>query len=349
MPTKPWTFTQLGGAKRSLTLAGSSAPHGRPRQGPVVSDGIKLRVARVYYPDALGPPTTHIFGVAYDDWELKGRFNDAWLGPGEAKRTAAEWQKFVGEGQEVLITWGDVLTARGLLHKFVPGRESEYQIAYAFEVHIDEVLGVLSPASGAVADQGASALCEALQRELLEGVGRIPQLPHAGDLKPSFLDSLDDLVSSVNGLSAGLLKLAGEFDTFASGTLNQLERLRAGIAQMRTAMQRIQATIDTSSNEATMLSRSADSDIQWFAARANNDVSTLRIMALLDELDRQAEIAQRGRILAVYVARAGDSWESIARQFYGGPQDAGKLRDANGVRYGETPTPGRSYQVPATT
>ena len=98
-----------------------------------------------------------------------------------------------------------------------------------------------------------------------------------------------------------------------------------------------------------MLARSADSDILWFSARANNDVGSLLVLALLDEIDRQSEIAQRGRVLAVYVARGGDSWESVARQFYGGPQNAGKIRDANGVKYGQSPTPGRSYSIPAST
>jgi hypothetical protein len=349
MATKPWTFQQLGGDRTTLVLAGLSAPHGRPRKNPVVTNGIKLRTQRVYYPDAVAPPTTHIFGIAYDDWELKGRFNDAWLGSGGAKSATNQWIAFVAAAQEVLITWGDVLTARGLVHKFVPGRESEFETAYTIEVHIDEELGVLPLASGAFADPGATSLCEALQLEVLKGVGGIPKIPNAGDLKPSFLDTLDDLVSTVNGLSASLLAVAGEFDTFASGTLDQLDRLRAGVAQMRTAVLRIRLTIDTTANEATMLARSADSDILWFAARANTDVGTLRIMALLDELDRQAEIAQRGRILQVYVARGGDSWESIARQFYGGPQSAGRIRDANGVKYGEAPKPGRSYSIPSTT
>lgn len=346
MATKTWSFTQLGGAKKTLVLAGLSAPHGRPRKGPVVSDGIKLRTERVYYPDALGPPTTHIFGIAYDDWELKGRFQDSHLGAGEAKRQASEWQLFVADAQEVLITWGDVLTARGLVHKFTPARESEFEVAYTIEIHIDEELGALGPSPGAFADQGASAICQELESLLSGGIGGIPKLPNAGDLKPDFLDSFDDLVSSVNGISASVLAVAGEFDTFVSGSLDQLERLRAGVRQFRTAMLRIRATIDTANNDDAMLWRSSDSDILWAAARADNDVSSLRIMALLDELDRQAEIAQRGSVLAVYVARGGDSWESISREFYGGPEGAGKIRDANGVTYGAAPAPGTSYQIP---
>lgn len=343
--TKDWTFQQLGGAKKTLMLGGRSAPHGRPRKGPIVSDGIKLRTSRTYYPDAVAPPTTHIFGIAYDDWEIKGRFADIHLGLGETKRVIGEWKSFVADAQELLITWGDVLTVRGLAHKFVPGRESEYEASYTLELHVDEEVG-FAPAPGAFAQAGAAALCQALQLEILEGVGRIPSLPNVGDLKPSFLDSLDELVSSVNGFSAGLLHLANEFDSFATGTLDQLERLRAGVVQIRTAVNRVRGTVETTANEAALLSRDASLETVWFSTRAGFDVGTLRILALLDEIDREAEIAQRGRVLTVYVARGGDSWESLARQFYGSSQNAGRIRDANGVRYGEVPTPGRSYQIP---
>jgi len=344
--TKDWTFQQLGGERKTLALAGRSAPHGRPRKNPVVSDGIKLRLQRVYYPDAIAPPTTHIFGIAYEPWELKGRFADAHLGAGGTKAAIAAWQAFVADAQECLITWGDILTGRGLVTKFKPGRESESESSYELEVEIDEQLGVLGQRPGATAEQGPTQLCEALQLELLEGVGRIPSLPNAGDLKPSFLDGLDGLVSNVNTFSASLVRVAGEIDAFASGTIDQLERLRAGVSQVRTSLNKIRGTIETTENDAAMLARSASIEALWFASRADLDVSTLRALALLDEIDRQAEIAQRGRVLTVYVARTGDTWESIARQFYGGPQSAGKIRDANGVRYGELPVGGRSYQIP---
>lgn len=135
--TKPWSFTQQGGDNKTLTLAGSSAPHGRPRKNPIVSDGIALRTERTYYPDSLGAPTTHIFGIAWDAWELKGRFNDAWLGPGGTKEAIIDWQTLVRDAEEVLITWGDVISARGLVHKFIPARESEFEAAYTIEIFID--------------------------------------------------------------------------------------------------------------------------------------------------------------------------------------------------------------------
>ena len=39
---KAWTFTQLGGDKKELVLSGADAPHGRPRNKPVVRRGLKI-------------------------------------------------------------------------------------------------------------------------------------------------------------------------------------------------------------------------------------------------------------------------------------------------------------------
>lgn len=345
MPTKDWFCQQQGGQRRSLRLAGKSAPHGRPRKGAVVTDAVKLRLDRVFYPDSGGPPTTHVFGIAWEPWELKGRFNDAWLGPGGTKDAIANWQQFVIDAQPILISWGDIVSAEGIVTKFTPGRESEAESTYSIEVEIDTQPGLAATFVMRVAP-APSEICAALQAELAEGIGSIPTMPNAGDLKPSFLDSLEDLVSDLNSFSAGLINIANDVDSFASGTIDQLERLRSGVAQYRTALNKLRGTIETTENDAALLARDAELEVLWFASRSEIDVSTTRALALLDELDRQAEIAQRGRGATVYVARLSDTWESIARQFYGGPESAGRIRDANGIRYGELPVSGRSYQIP---
>lgn len=341
-----WRFTQLGGPRRTLTLAGASAPHGRPRKNPVVSDGIKLRRERVFYPDGGNkPPTTHIFGTEWKDWELEGRFSDRELGKGGTKAVIQEWQSFVADGQEVQIAWGDVLSARGLVDEFIPGRESEAECSYKIVVLVDS-RDIDGGRSAFIIPRAPLEMCQALQLELLEGVGRIPSLPHAGDLKPTFLDSLEEAVSSINGFSASLLNVAGEIDAFAEGTLDQLERLRAGVAQTRTAVNKLRGTFETTENDAALLARAADSDVQWFASRASADVSTMRMLAILEEIDRETEISRRGRTLGIHLARLGDTWESIATSFYGAPDGAGAIRDANGVLFGDLPVPGREYQIP---
>jgi hypothetical protein len=343
---KEWRFTQLGGARRTLTLAGAAAPHGRPRKGAVVSDGVKLRKKRVFYPDGgNAPPTTHVFGTEWIDWPLKGRFSDAHLGKGGTKTLIQEWQTFVVDAQPVEITWGDILSARGLVDSFEPERESEFECAYTIVVCIDR-RDIEGGHSAIVIPKTPLALCRDLRDELELNVSVVPSLPNAGDLKPDFLDTLEEAVSNINGFSASLLRIAGDIDAFADATFDQLERLRAGAAQMRTAVNTLRGTIDSTQNDAALLARAADTDVQWFATRANTDISTMRILALLEELDREAEIARRGRALAVYLARLGDSWESISTQFFGGPDEAGTIRDANGVLYGALPVPGREYQIP---
>ena len=345
---KEWRFTQLGGSRRTITLAGAVAPHGRPRQGAVVKDGVKLRRTRVFYPDggALSlPPTTHIFGTEWTDWELRGRFSDVHLGKGGTKSFIQEWQSFVADGQEVEILWGDILSARGIVDVFEPERESEFECAYTIVILIDR-RDIDGGRSALVIPRGPQALCQALQAELDANVSVVPSLPNAGDLKPDFLDSLEELVGSINGFSASLLNIAGDIDAFVDATFDQLERLRAGVAQMRTAVNRLRGTMETTQNDAALLARAADTDVQWFATRASLDVSTMRLLAFLEELDREAELSRRSRLLASYVARLGDSWESIATQFFGGPDEAGTIRGANGVLYGSAPVPGREYQIP---
>ncbi len=344
-----WKFTQQGGARRELTLAGASAPHGRPRQGPVVTDGIKLRRQRVYYPDGANvPPTTHIFGTAWKDWELKGRFNDKWLGRGGTKAAIRDWQLFVAESQSVKITWGDIISANGIVDSFEPGRESEFEGTYSIVVLIDnrDIGGAEPPfRRNRSTERGPLALAELFDDET-DRIN-IPNLRNAGDLKPTFLESLDDLVSSVNTFSASLVNVAGEIDVLAEGTLDQFERLRAGVMQARTAVNRLLGTIETTENDAALLARASDSDVQWFAARVESVVAMTRMLAILEEIDRETEIARRSNVLAIYTAVIGDSWESIATRFYGSPDNAGALRDANGVLYGAMPVSGRVYQVPA--
>ena len=116
---------------------------------------------------------------------------------------------------------------------------------------------------------------------------------------------------------------------------------------MRTAVNKLRGTYETTIDDAALLAADAANAQPLFVAqRAASDVSTLRILAILDELDREAQLSQRGRILAIYTAQFGDTWESIATKFFGGPQGAGDIRAANGILYGALPLPGRSYQVP---
>lgn len=342
---KEWRFTQLGGARKVLRLNGSAAPHGRPRREPIVSDGIKLRRQRVYYPDRKGPPTTHIFGTEWKDWTLKGRFMDRDMGVGGSKQAIRDWQAFVADAQEVEISWGDVLTVRGIVDEFTPGRESEAECSYEITVLVD-YQNIETTAARVYNSRAATDIAEELTAELSTGAAALTKLKGVGDIKPSFLESLEDTVGNLNSLSASLLRAAYDIDALATGTLDQFERLRAGIAQMRTAVNVFRGTFETTANSAAITARTSVSDVTWFAQRGVQEISTLRMLELLEELEREADLSVRGSVLTTYVARAGDTWESISTQFFGGPDSAGDIRSANGVRFGEIPFSGRTYQIP---
>lgn len=346
---KIWRFTQLSGERRVMVLAGASAPHGRPRKGPVVTDGIKLRHQRVYYPGGAryNEPTTHIFGIEWMDWELKGRFSYVTMGKHGARAAVRDWQSFVADAQRVSIAWGDIIWAYGIVDAFIPERESESEVAYTIRVLIDR--GEVEGRGSHVAPGDPRTLCQRLRAELDANVTK-PELgtlaPTAGAWRPDFLDSIEDIVGELNSFSAALLAIADEIDVFVDATFDQLERLRSGVGQFRTAVHKLRNTIDVTTNDAAILLSDADNEIAWAAWRAETDVATTSLLSILEELDREVDLARRGRALARYVARLGDTWESISSAFYGGPSEAGAIRNANGVLYGAMPIPGREYIVP---
>src|ERR1051325_5619949 len=105
-----WLFEQLtqapGKEKKSFTLAGANAPHGRPRQKAIFGHGVEVREQTIRYPGS-DIPTRHIFGNKYEDWELSGRFRDTYNNLGGAKELVDYFEQFVADGQTVRISWGD--------------------------------------------------------------------------------------------------------------------------------------------------------------------------------------------------------------------------------------------------
>lgn len=346
---KEWKFEQLGGQQRVLTLSGASAPHGRERKDPIVKDGAKLRRHRQFY-SGNDVPTTHIFGVLHEDWTLKGRFQDTYLGRGGTKQAISNWLQFLKDGQPLRVSWGDVMSVEAILDVFTPGRESESHATYEIVLLIDardEFKTKVTPLR-----PSPTALCAAI-REFIAGDNGIADKAHEGGslstLADSITEGIGDVVGSLNSVSAALVDISQGFDDFASGTIGQLERLKAGAQQMRTAAIKLINTLNDAfdADVGGLAFSDADADIQWSIMRAGIEADVNDTMALLADLDREVDIAQRGRVVSVYVAINGDTWESIAAQIFGGADKAGALRDANGARYGELPVAGRTYQIPA--
>jgi len=130
MAASPWTFTQLGGAQKTLTLEGWSAPFGRPRKGAVVAEEVSWRASETYYQGSV-TPTRHDFGDRLEPWTLKGRWMDQVLGPGGANARALDWKLFHADHQRIAIRWGEIVAYKGVLSKLKLERESSAHIAWS--------------------------------------------------------------------------------------------------------------------------------------------------------------------------------------------------------------------------
>jgi hypothetical protein len=365
-----WKFTQLGGDKKELLLAGLDAPFGRPRKKPVVTDKVEIRETLTYYPGTT-KPTRHIFGAKYDPWELQGRIGDRNFissnpsqvpaGIGYAKAFVDYIKKFVSDQQPVRVAWGNIISAEGFIKSFEPRREAEYEVEYLLTVDIDAdetspttVIAIAGRRS--TKDQVAQvvAALSAVTKKLPSDSGIKPSLSDSGikpslsdsGIKPSLLDSIDNLVSSFASATGQLVQVANQIDNIEKALVTDLKRMRAAIGQVRTAALSLQATIDAISIDAATIRRSWSADIGWGGARADSDAAITAALSQLEIVNKQAEIAERGKPNSSYVAKLGDTWELIATNTLGGADKADAIRAANGVRYGQQPEPSRAYKIP---
>ena len=340
---KPWTFTQVAGPQKVLTLAGQSAPHGRPRISPVVEDEMALRDAAVYYP-GNPRPTRHIFGEIHTDWVLTGRFSDSFLGPGGAKAKIQEIKAFIADEQQVTIAWGDILAATGLLRRIKPSRESEAEVAWTLTVGIDGDDALPPPAPQPAAVAPGTKLGQVASG--LDAINALGDAPGDLGLGSDFLDSLDELVSEINSVSATVLSIADGISNFETAVEGDLNRFRAGLEQFQTAALTLQATLESAENDSSLTQSSSPSEDSWHAARIEAEYQALAIAALLADIDRDVEIILLGRQQTTCVATAGDTWESLSTRYFGGPSKAAALRQATGALYGAQPQAGRVVQIP---
>lgn len=268
---KPWTFTQLAGAKKELVLSGYDAPFGRPRQNAVVRKGIRIRQRTVRYPGSDGSPTRHEFGDEWLPWELKGRFRDAYGGKGHALARLAEVTVFVQDKQAVAIRWGDILAVEGFIEAFDPGIESEGEVEWTMHVLVD--VDSSTPKKPPTKPDDSGAKLKAVIAQIQAGV---PKLTSLFDLNPSFLDALDGLVSSINSAIGSVLGAANALSNLEKATFGEIARLRAGIHQLRTAVITLQNTFAAAHEDALLLRRSPLGDVDVLGTRAQRCGSDAR-------------------------------------------------------------------------
>lgn len=334
-------FQQLGGKRHKLQLEGHAAPHGRPRQSPVVTDAIEVRNAEVYYGDDTAP-TRHIFGVKYPPIELNGRFSDRRGGAGFTKAKIEEVKQFVKEQQRVQFVWADVVSVVGLITLFEPARESTGEATWklTMKVDVDEFANRKKPVPKTPSPQDFSAH---IANMLRDAQGIIPSVP---DLQGSILDAVDSVVNLVTSPVRAFGQVADGMRTFEKASVGELSRITNVVGDLRTATFVMRETYASIAPDVALVRERAESNMQLWQSQTTIEESMRREMAVAADADRAARAARSGRDRTAYVVQGGDTWESIAIGFYGRPGEAAKLQLANDAIGGQ-PKPGVKIRIPA--
>lgn len=341
--SEKWVFKQLAGPRKRLELSGWAAPFGRPRQTEVADDVIEIREDTQYYSGLDAEPVRHIFGARYEPIELEGRWMDSWGGNDFALLQQTAAKRFVADQQDVQITWGEVLSYRGFIKRLSCKFESPHDIAWTMLILIDkddniefrpDVPTPRSPSSY------TNRILEVLAESLEDSVEIPPTM------KADLLTSLGSLISSVNSVSAELLRAADSLGTFEKNLFQQLGRFRAGLRQFRMAINRFKDVYESAQADAALESQNADAEVQLWKSQGAFSKSYAAALSEIVKADREAKRAQRGSIFTLSTAKEGDTWEMLARRVYGDATRADDIRDANGIAPGAFPEPGASYIMP---
>lgn len=336
-----WVFSQLGGEQKELRLSGWSAPFGRPRQSPVATDAITVRHADVHYP-GNSKPTRHVFGHRLEPIELRGRFMDAWGGAGYADQMVRYCKAFVADGQTVMFGWDSFIAGIGLIESFEPARESGSHIAWRMVLLVDSDLFLETAKSETPKRQMPRDMAADLQAAIADAWDKTTEIPPS--VKMGILDSLGALIGSINSAVAQVTAIANKLDEFEKGLVSELRRLRAGLAQLKTAVRTAFTAYENLRADLAIQSSYAADEVEFAVVQANTGKAILDVLAKIDAMDDAAKQAERGAIKGTYVARASDTWESIARQTLGSADRAGDVQAANGAT--AAPVPGTPYVIP---
>lgn len=345
MAVQTWTFEQLGGEKKKLTLDGYAAPFGRPRQKAIFEEEFKERIQTTRYPGNSGPPTRHLFGQQWNDQMiLTGRWMDRHLrGQQTATSLVVAWQDFLKDEQRVRISWGSVASFIGYCESLNVGWESDTECTWKITFLVDEKPSQTRrrlPVDSGI-ENNLSSLIAFVNKS------RASAAAIANNLNPDFIDQLDGVFSQVAVGTSQLVRFSNQISDLESRSFGTLQRLRLGIQEVKTAVLNLQSTIGSATDDGVLFTRQAPETVITLAQfRADNDVNAMIILDLLASMHVSVERVLTGKAYTSYEARVGDSWESISTQIYHGADGAGKIRAANGIKYGELPVPGVTYRIP---
>lgn len=341
---EPWTFTQLGGDKKTLTLEGWNAPFGRPRKSPVATTSLEVRESERRYP-GCDTPTRFLYGVLWDDIELNGRWMDSVGGRGFAKQQTELVFSFINDQQKVRISWGNTLSVTGLIKRLDPEWEGPADVAWKLRILVDSN-DSLKPTVGPIAKaKGPGTILNRMIELMSDSVTKSLSTPPI--LKPDFLSFLDELITFINGPAADILAISGSVSSFKDATFSELARLRGVLQQYRQGIQSFRSIYESAKVEAAIEYTRAEDEISLYRQQAAFGATMASALFQIAQADQAAARAQRSRIKAIATARPGDSWESISVRVYGSAGRAADIQEANAIPAGQQPQAGGTYIAPS--
>jgi hypothetical protein len=343
-----WELRQVGPPNKVVTLNDYQAPFGRLRKAPVVDTVFELRATETYYA-GLRVPTRHIFGDKESDIVLKGRWSDKYLGVNGANELAASVKDFVQDAVQCTVKWGAILAYTGLVYSIRVSREDARNLAWEMTIKVDEDLALRKQVQSlATVPQSIQTSVDTIVQASSDLISAVANNPIADDLNPSFLDQITSLVSTLRNATSNLVNASADIDDYLTAARDQLARLQGTISGMETAVNNVTNAVDTATVDAILFYRTAETDYEWAGYKSGSDIASNTVLYELAVMDKQIRLAQRGDDRVTTRAQDGDTWELISERVYGQADGAATLRQANGVTYGQLPTPGQLYVVPLT-
>lgn len=348
MPNQ-WEFRQLGGEKKVLTLANYSAPFGRARKSALIEEVIKVTVQTTRYPGSKKAPTRHTFGSGWEPMSLNGRWSTRQLAgskPGEgytAGELADAWSLFVRDEQTVRVSWGNVFSFQCIIEELHLSRESEDEIAWKMQLLVDQRDDI--PSNWRLKGEPANIIQDvaALQTFAADYQIKPTTVP---DMAPSLFDQLEMLTGNIKSYTGALAEIADLGYNLEQATFSTIQNFRGIISNLESAIVTMRLTILNAQLDSVSTIKRAETDIAWYTYKASYDIDSINAFAILKEMDKKMELAQRSDLSKFITAQDNDDWEKLAYRAGLGIDRASDMRSVNGISFGQLPIPGQIYVVP---
>ena len=365
---------QSGNVKETLTLSGTHLPF-QPFVAPVSQEILKY-----YYPggEAERTPVVQVLGSIDEDVILVGRFKATKIQDvnrrNEPLIISNILTRFVKEGNVCLFQLGDWIKY-GMLRKSIPKYKTDSDIEW--ELHI-LVIGDKNPITGEQQEQ-TNEIARVFSSDEVEDVTALAQQislkieESKNELEEVYLPKVDIVPFSISAYLKELLlkRPQGDVATTAQAVYDAYVNITETVDNIITELEDFASKVERTSFEITRTIFQVQSQIsriyqvQEDLVAAFSEVSaTLPIFKRLGSLNTYGNIInlsnnllldfkntenslrseQFSSVQQTYVAKEGDTYQSISTRFYDTWQRWEELKNLNG--YGETLQGGEILIIP---